>query len=337
MNKYVDPKSLSKKFYRRILRALRDMGVEFHIKTYGRKMVNDKEFIEVSIEAEFTKEMAKICKKNGLKLSNKEIRAFVSPVILWDLVREEEYEEIPLGTSLDGNYIVSVPLGKICTNDYLIASYIGLSVKNTLWLDAINLSNELEEIGFIEVEGVPLSTFSRGKIEDFARLLAKKTIGERYLVDILDFLLKKEELGTDEEMPLYSKEIVSIRDLFKWRTVLIDEVESEFSRNNVFVDLVDVPKMVLWMTLLAGILSDKTLIILSIINPDKEIFEILSMRKEFIIVTNHCLPNRFDYIIIKKNDDEYVLHRYGWFNKKRVLMKEKFIPLFKAIERVPHE
>lgn len=333
MTKYIDPRSLSGKFQRRILRAIREMGVELIIKTYDRKMINDREVIEVSIRAEIPKELMKILKKHGVKLSNKELRAFVSPVIIWDIVRGEEIEEIPLGTSIDGNYIVTVPLGKICTNDYLIAGYLGLIKNDALWIDAINLSDELDKMGFIEIEGIPLASFSRGKIEDFARLIARKTIGERYVADVLDFLLKKEDLGADEELPLYSKEIASIKDLFKWRTVLIDE-SGEFSGKNVFIDLVDVPRIVLWMTLIAGILSDKRIIILSINNLDKEIMELLSMRKEFIILSNDCSTNRFDAKIIKRNEGDYLLYRFGWFEKKRVVMKEKFIPLFKAVERV---
>jgi len=331
--KYIDPKSLSKKFRRRILRALKEMGVILSIKTYERKIINGKEVVEVSIKAEIPKEVTKVLKKHGIKLSNKEVKAFVSPVIIWDLIREVRDEEIPIGTSIDGNYVVSIPICRICTNDYLNACYLGLVMKDTLWIDTINLSRELEEIGFIEIEGIPLKLFSRGKIEDFARSLAKKTIGERYVTDILDFLLKKEELGADEELPLYSREITSIKDLFKWRTILIDELEKDFSKDNVFIDLVDVPKTVLWMTLLAGVLSDKKLIILSINYLDKEIIDILSMRKEFIVFCRDCL-GKFDVKIIKKSDDEYLLQRYGWFEGKRVVMKERFIPLFRAIERV---
>lgn len=332
MTKYIDPRSLSKKFRRRILRSLKEMGAGLFIKHYGRKMIHDREVLEVSIAIESSKEMIKLLKRYGIKLSNREIKAFVSPVIIWDLTRGIEDEEIPIGVSSDGNYIVSIPFRRICTNDHLIAAYLGLVISDALWIDTINLIHELEEMGFIEVEGIPLRLFSRGKIEDFARFLAKITIGERYVTEILDFLLRKDELGADEELPLHSREMESIKDLFKWRTILIDELEKGFIKSNVFMDLVDVPKTVLLMTLLAGVLSDKRLIILSINKLDKEIINILSIRREFIVFSEGC-TSRFDVEVIKKSYDTYLLRRYEWFEGRKIVIKERFIPFFRVIER----
>lgn len=326
---YIDPRSLSSKFRRAILRTLKYWNYQVTIHTYRKKIINNREFTEISIRAKITRELRRFLRKQGIRLSKKETKAFVSPVVLWDLIREE-VEELPIGVSIDGNYVVAIPSKHLCTNDYLIAAYIALITGDSLWLDTIGLAEELSKLGFHEVSGIPLHSFPRGRIEDFARLLSEKLIGKRYASEILDILFGREELGGDEELPLYSKETAVIHEVLKWKTILLSESEEEFDNVNVFIDLVGVPKNVLWATLLASALSDKKIIILSIKGIDEELIKLIAMRENLIVVSEDCKSRIFDLKIIKQ-DDEYVLDRIGWLGSHKIFMRERFIPFWLVI------
>lgn len=330
---FVDPRSLSKRFNRRILKTAMNYGLSVKIKTYKKRIVNERVLYDASIlvEAE-NPDILKALKKLGVSLTKKEKRALVSQTVLADLEFQYNYD-YPIGVSLDESHFIFVSKNDriYLQEDFLLASCIGLCSNNSLWIDYIGVYDVIE-LGFQEIEGIPIKSLPKGSLEDFSRLLAKKTIGERYASDILDALLKESSLEMDEELPLVSREMNIVMDLHKWKAITVAE---EDFKGHHYIDIIEAPRHILWSTFLAGLLSEKEIVILSIDRIDKDLIELIKMRKGVIIVGREACsyPDLFS-VIIKKENDKYQLLRNITYKDTRVTLRESFRPLINVLESV---
>jgi len=330
---YVNPESLGKRINRRILKTAKMLGCNIEIMKYAQKNVNNKPVYLASVK--ITCEDKKIIyalRQLGIKMSKIEKKAYISSVIIADI--ENDYSpDYPIGVSVEGDYVIFLAKqDRILINNIDLSLYLSLISKDSIWLDYIGIDDIVLQ-NHEEITGIPIKSLSKGAMEDFSKILARKTVGEKYAGDLLEMLTQETEISSDEELPLLSKEGQIIGDLIRWQVI---DLEGEKIYGHHYLDLVGVPKHVMWATLLAAILSDKEIIIFSTNFLDENIKGLINMRKNIIVLMPRV--NRLDHdtstfnVFIEKENNTSLLTRYLPLEKNYIPLKEKFIPITEIVK-----
>ena len=332
MRIYIDPKSLEKRIHREYLLRSCKYGAEIRINIYGEKKVRNRIYILASISIECDEGVVKALRKLGLKFSKGEKKALFNPSVLVHLDRKQGNEGIPLGVSRRGDRVITVPWpSRILTNDPIYALIISLFSQDALWIDYLGLDNYALVL-FREVEGVPISVLSHGAVEELARLIARKTIGEKYYAEISKYLMEGENmLSSDEELPIMGPEQNALMELLKWRIINLEPLESV---ERLYVDLVGSSRFSFIIASYAALLSNLETTILSSPRFDKELRDVI-MRRDGVVYVSPNLEKMdrklFDVII---NGDEKTIE---FRSRNDILSKYNYIEDYKGLDELVRE
>jgi len=280
--RYIHPKSLIKRINREYLLVARRYGVKIMINVYGEKRIKKKRYLDASVSVDTDEDMLKILKKVGIKFSKKEERGLFSPSVLAHLLREEGIEEIPIGISKKKDRILRIPWpSRILTDSPWIATILSLFSTSVVWIDYLGLPDYTLEI-FEEVEGFPVELIPTGAREDLARVIAKKTIGMRYVSEISRFLREGSKgLEEDEEIAMIGPEQSALSELVIWKILSFKEKPSS---NKLYIDITGASKFSFMIAGTAALLSNIDTIILSAPHYDKDLEPLIRERNGVVYV-----------------------------------------------------
>ena len=331
MRFFVEPKILSKRLIRRVLKSARRYGLEIVIKTYRRRIINDRIVYESSVAvSSLNNDLINSLRHLGVKLIKKEKRELISGLILADL--ETNYSnDIPIGISEDNSYVIFISKNdQIITDDFLIAAYISRTYKSSLWIDNLGIDG-IQDFNFHELNGIPIKALPRSIIEEFSRIYAQETLGLRHSKALLNILIsQREELGFDEEIPLVGEESRFFSDLFEWKA--INKEEDNFPDHS-YLDLCGVPTHVFLACLILGSLTTKEFITVSTPQITHKLKKYLMIRQSYAIVLPTIVKSEdLANVYISRKDKKCILERAVRFKNDLFYLKETFIPIYYAIE-----
>ncbi|MHA1616638.1 MAG: hypothetical protein ACTSX9_04965 [Candidatus Njordarchaeales archaeon] len=336
ISRYVDPKCLRKRINREYLRTSRSYGAYIKVNLYGKRRVSEKTYIEASLVIRADESLIKSLKKLGLKFSKKEKRGLFEPPVLASLLRKFSKVEIPIGVSRDEERIIRVPWpARILTDSPLSALTVSVFAENAIWIDYLGVAEYVLEI-FEEGEGVPLNIIPAGAREDLAKIIARKTIGERFSNEIAKILKgETEQLESDEEIAMIGPEHNALAEILEWKIL---SFEKELMKDYLYVDISGASTFSFIIACSAALLSNRNAVIVSAPYYKKELEPLL--RREGVIyvlptITEHLhLP--FDVIISEKEGT--VMFR-AWLGGKGHYIDyiEEYISIDTLIKEVSEE